>query len=197
MNKFLTTKTISALGILTAITVALQAIGNIIPPIFGVTINLTLIPVCIAACLYGPLAGLWIGFINGVMVLFAPSTIALFFPWSGYGTVITCLTKSAIAGLVAGFVFKALKNKNDRIGCIIASLLVPVINTSLFLLYCQLFFINGVKELAGDTPVWTFMIVSFVGLNFVVELLINGVLSPVVYSTYTAFQRKNRRPDLD
>ena len=63
---------------------------------------------------------------------------------------------------------------------IAAAVVCPVVNTGIFLVGCNLFFMDTIKEWAGGTNVGVFMITGLVGLNFVFEMLVNIVLSPVV-----------------
>ena len=62
---------ITATAMLTALTVIFQFIGNQIV-IGPVSINLSLLPIAIGAILYGPLVGLFLGMVNGALVLLGP-----------------------------------------------------------------------------------------------------------------------------
>ena len=99
---------------------------------------------------------------------------------NAFGTVLTVLAKGALAGLCAGLVYKALEGKNRWLAVIAAAVVCPVVNTGIFLVGCNLFFMDTIKEWAGGTNVGVFMITGLVGLNFVFEMLVNIVLSPVV-----------------
>ena len=171
------TKTIVGIGLLTAIIIVLQALAISIR--FGVfTITLVLAPIIVGAALYGYKAGAWLGFVFGVVVLFtdAGAFLAVNIP----GTIITCILKGVCAGFLAGAVYLALSKKNKLLAVICAGITAPVANTGIFLIGCCLFFLDTIKGWAGDTNVGVFMVTSFVGLNFVVELVINLVLSSVI-----------------
>jgi len=175
--KKISTKTIVGMGLLTAIVVVLQALAISIR--FGIfSITLVLAPIIIGAALYGYWAGAWLGFIFGVVVLFtdAGAFLAVNIP----GTIITCILKGVCAGLAAAAVYRALQKKNKTLAVILAGIAAPVANTGLFLIGCVIFFLPTIQTWAGGTNVGTFMITSFVGLNFVVELAINLVLSAVI-----------------
>lgn len=62
----------------------------------------------------------------------------------------------------------------------VSAALCPIVNTGIFLLGCRLFFFETIKSWAGGTNVGTFMIVGLVGLNFILELAINLILSPAI-----------------
>ena len=181
MNKRITTQQIVGTGLLLALEIIFQIIGNYLQ-IGPVNINLSLVAVVLAAVLYGPLSGAVLGFFNGLIVLLSPSTIAIFMPISPIGTVIACLLKCTIAGLVAGFVFKLFKNKNNLIGLIIASILVPVINTGIFSVVCLLFFRSFLESGVSETfpNIGAFLIFGVIGINFIVEIISTVALSTPV-----------------
>lgn len=173
----ISTKTIVGMGLLTAIVIVLQALAISIR--FGVfTITLVLAPIIVGAALYGIWAGAWLGFVFGVVVLLtdAGTFLAINVP----GTIVTCILKGVAAGVVAAIIYKALAKKNQILAVILAGIGAPVANTGIFLLGCLIFFLDTIKVWAGDTSVGVFMITGFVGLNFVVELIINLVLSSVI-----------------
>ena len=181
MNKRITTQQIVGTGLLLALEIIFQIIGNYLQ-IGPVNINLSLVAVVLAAVLYGPLSGAVLGFFNGLIVLLSPSTIAIFMPISPVGTVIACLLKCTIAGLVAGFVFKLFKNKNNLIGLFIASILVPVINTGIFSVVCLLFFRPFLESGVSETfpNIGAFLIFGVIGINFIVEIISTVALSTPV-----------------
>ena len=96
------------------------------------------------------------------------------------GTVITVLAKGTLSGFAAGLVFKALHGKNETAAVALAAITAPVVNTGIFLIGCLLFFLETITMWAGGTNVGVYMITGFVGLNFVVEVAINMILSPVI-----------------
>lgn len=171
------TSTIVGVGLLTAVVVVLQALAiNIRFGVFSIT--LVLAPIIVGAALYGYAAGAWLGFVFGIVVLLTDA--GAFLAVSVPGTIITCLLKGAMAGLLAGVVYKALEKKNKTAAVVVAGVVAPVANTGIFLLGCVVFFLETIQGWAGDTNVGVFMLTSFVGLNFVVELVINLVLSSAI-----------------
>ena len=188
-------------GLFTAIVVVLQYLGSFIK--FGpFSISLVLVPIVIGAALYGRIAGAWLGFVFSVVVLLQPDT-ALFYQANFAGTIITVLLKGTLAGLLAGVVYKALEKKNVTLAVIAkflalvfgkrklekknvtlaviaAAFTCPVVNTGIFLLGSVVFFMDTIKTWAAGTNVFVFMIVGLVGFNFLFELAVNMLLSPVI-----------------
>ena len=203
----LSIQTLSGLAILTAIVVVLQLVGSQIH--FGpFSISLVLIPIVVGAAIYGPLAGAWLGFVFSVIVLIMDS--ALFMGINAIGTVLTVILKGTLAGLCAGliysafkkwaFVFKNLETGNEswqiNLGVILAAIVCPVVNTGLFLVGCALFFLPTIREWgigAGYSNVVGYMFLGLVGGNFLVELLINLILSPVIVQLIHIGKRRKAR----
>lgn len=179
-RKTFDTKTIVGLGLLTAIVIVLQAAALSIK--FGIfSITLVLVPIIVGAALYGAKAGAWLGFVFGVVVLFTDA--GAFLAVSVPGTVITCILKGMLAGLAAGAIYSVLSKKSNMVAVIMAGLVSPIVNTGIFLLGCILFFMDTIKEWAlgaGFGNVYTYLITSFVGLNFIVEMAINLILSSAI-----------------
>ncbi len=165
-------------GLFTAIVVVLQYLGSFIK--FGpFSISLVLVPIVIGAALYGKTAGAWLGFVFSVVVLLQPDT-ALFYQANFAGTIITVLLKGTLAGLLAGTVYQALEKKNVTLAVIAAAFTCPVVNTGIFLLGSVVFFMDTIRTWAAGTNVFVFMIVGLVGFNFLFELAVNMILSPVI-----------------
>ncbi len=174
------TRTLVGTGILTAIVIVLQSMALAIR--FGTfSITLVLVPIVVGAALYGIKAGAWLGFVFGVVVVAtdAGAFLAINVP----GTVVTCILKGVLAGLAAGLVYKALENQNRWVAVIAAAIVCPIVNTGIFLLGCRLFFFETINQWAagaGFESAGKYMIFGLVGLNFVVEAVINIALSSVI-----------------
>lgn len=180
-------------GILTAIVIVLQFIGSSIK--FGTfSISLILIPVVLGAALCGPIVSAWLGFVFGVVVLLSGDA-SLFLAISVPGTIVTVLLKGTLCGLFAGLVFNVLKSKNMTLATILAAIVAPVTNTGVFLLGCRIFFFDAVREWGvteGFESVAKYMLVGFVGFNFLFELLTNVVLCPIVVRIIEATKKTNK-----
>lgn len=172
-------KRMIGLATLSAIVAVLQLIANYIPSIGGVSITLALVPLIIGAILYGPLGGCLLGIIMGIIVLTAPST-GSFLAVNPFATVFLCLFKTAVAGLICGWIFKALRKKSFSAAIIVTSLACPMINTGIFAGGCMLFFLDTLKEWAGGSNVFSYLFLTMIGVNFLVEFAINSFLSPTI-----------------
>ena len=140
-----------------------------------------LIPIAIGACLCGPAIGAWLGFVFGVVVI-ATGGAALFFAFSIPGTIITVLLKGTACGFAAGLVYKLLKNKLKIVAAVIAALVCPIVNTGIFLLGSAIFFMPYAKEIGAMVGIEEVGFGVFIALafgNFIFEILMNAVLSPV------------------
>ena len=194
MNMKSNTRKIAGLGLFIAIVVVLQLTGAAIK--FGVfSITLTLAPIIVGAALYGIGAGAALGLAFGVAVLISGDA-APFLAVSPAGTVITVLLKGMLAGIAAAAVYKALEKKSKLGAVITAGVAAPVVNTGVFLLGCLVFFMPTVNEwakAAGVESAGKFMLTSFVGINFLIELAINLVLSTVIVRIITLLQKQIKR----
>lgn len=167
-------------GILTAIVVVLQYLGSFIK--FGpFSISLILIPIVIGAATCSTKISAWLGFVFGVVVLMTDA--AAFLAISVPGTVITVLAKGIVCGIAAGLAYKLIEKKNIYVATAFAAIVAPIANTGIFLLGCVVFFFDTIKEwgaAAGFENAAMYMILGLVGVNFLIELAINVVLSPVI-----------------
>mgnify|MGYP000095892905 CR=1 FL=1 len=65
-------------------------------------------------------------------------------------------------------------------GTVAAAVLSPIVNTGIFYLGLALFFRPVLLSWTGETDVLYNIIVGLLGVNFLVELGVNVVLSPIV-----------------
>ena len=173
-KRIFNTKMIVGTALLLAVEIVLQLISTVLPT--AVNLNLALVVITIGAILYGPVVGGFLGFVNGVIILSSPNTVTVFMSISPVGTIITCLTKTTIAGILAGFLYKWISKKNDFVGAIVASAIVPFVNTLMFAIYTSFFFIQGLG-LENFGQVFT----VFIGINFIFEIVINVIICPGLY----------------
>ena len=169
------------LALLSALVAVLAYYGGFIKIGGLASISLTLIPVIIGATLCGPLAGAWLGAVAGVIFFATPDAIF----WLGLsvpGTVITVMVKGILSGLCAGLVYKLFVKINQYLAVLISAIVCTVVNTGIFLLGSLVFFMDTVSggASAEGISVGMYLIVFFVGLNFVFELIANIVVSPAI-----------------
>jgi len=176
------------LAILTALIIILQIVSNFIK--FGpVQITLALTPIIIGAALYGMWAGAFLGTVlGGVILVWGLCGLDGGFVLTLMGinpvlTVAACVLKTTFAGLVAGAIYAAISNKNDIVASFVAGGLCPIVNTGLFVLTMLTVFVDLMKsaaEVAGAQNVIVYTLSAFIGINFLVELIVNMVLATAV-----------------
>lgn len=195
MNKnSLMIKKLVGLATLTALVIVLQLLSNNVT--FGnLSITLALIPIAVGAILYGPLAGLFLGMVMGGIVLTGADTQTYFLSVNPAATVVLCLVKSGVAGLVSGLLFKLFAfiakkqssvNKKKALfaaGIIVAALVVPLVNTFIFIFGAVIFFSVYYPSLEAA-------IAAVIGTNFLVEFIISAALSPALVTLVKVLTRQ-------
>ena len=183
MKSKMTTKQLTMAAILTAIVFVLQYFGAAIR--FGTfSISTVLIPIVIGAATCGTWVAAWLGFVFGAAVLISGDA-APFLAVSIHGTVITVLLKGIGCGLASGLMYKAVRKVTGEFPAVAAAAFIcPVANTGIFLLGCLAFFmdtVSGWAQAAGwQGSVGQYMIIAFVGANFLLELGINIFFTPII-----------------
>ena len=180
------TRRMVGLSILTALVVVLQLVASFV--LVGTfPLTLTLVPVVIGAALYGPKAGAWLGGVFGVVVLImcivgVDKGGVILWNVNPILTAVLCILKGALAGLCAGAIYKAIARKNSFGGVIGAAIVSPVVNTGTFIIGLTVFFNPTLVEWAGadGKDVINYILIVLVGVNFVIELVLNLVLSSVI-----------------
>lgn len=172
---------LALMALLTAMVAVLSYFGGFVKIGSLASISLTLIPVVIGAALCGPFAGAWLGGVSGVIFFFTADA-AFWFSLSVPGTIITVMVKGILSGLCAGLVYRLLEKKNRYLAVIVSAVVCPVVNTGIFLIGCLIFFLDAVKSMAvaEGISIFAYLILFFVGLNFVFELLTNIIVSPAI-----------------
>lgn len=173
MKNRLKIKRIVGVAILSALAVVLQLIANYMPSGSPVNLNLALLVITIAGVVYGPFSGAIVGTIVGFVIIFAPSTSA-FIGHNAFMTVVLCLLKTGLAGMCAGFLFKLIKRWSVPEGIVSASLIVPIVNTGLFLIGAMIFFLPVYGDEIGT------LIKLTLTINFLIEFIMCAVLSPTL-----------------
>ena len=174
------TRNMVGVGLFTAIVVVLQLISMQLRfTMFSIT--LTLVPIVVGAALYGWQAGVWLGGVFGLAVLLTGDAAA-FYAVNPLATILVVLVKGIACGCVAGLSYRLLSKWNRIVAVVASAVLCPITNTGIFLLGCKLFFMPTITqwgEALGFESVGAYMIVGLVGINFIIELGTNMLLSPV------------------
>ena len=175
-------------AILAALVVVLQTF--VVIPIGIFFITLTLVPIIIGAILYGSRAGAFLGAVFGVTVAVQVVTGGagmlsfMMFERLPVITIVLCVLKGALAGLFSGAVYSALKaGKKSKLAVILSSITAPIVNTGIFVSGLFIFYYDLMTEFAAGgayASTAAFIFVGIVGLNFVVEFVINVALIPIV-----------------
>ena len=200
---------LTGIALLLALAVALGFVANYVQ-IGSFSMNLSLIPVVMSAILYGPVAGLLVGLAVGGITIAAPATLSMITALETatgnshdglivFETVLVCLVKMAMAGLIPGFIFKGLKKKHFNLAVILASVSAPIINTGIFSLFMLTLMYQDINLAFNTTGanMFYFVFVGLIGVNFFIEFGINAALSPMmVYLTRFAFRNVRTGSDV-
>jgi len=182
-NKTISTQKLVLLAILTAIVIALQILAIFTRPLFPLfSITLVLVPIVIGAALIGKIAGAWLGLVFGFAVLISGDA-APFMGIDPFGTITVVLLKGLLAGFAAGVVYSLTERFNKTFAAISAAIICPLVNTGVFIIGSYIFFLPTLTEwgtAAGYASATAFIFLFMVGLNFIVELAINLILSPTI-----------------
>jgi uncharacterized membrane protein len=177
------TKKLVFTAVMTAVVVVLQIMAILtraVLPAFA--INLVLIPIVIGAAMGGVKVGAWLGLVSGVAVLVSGDAAA-FLAIDIAGTILVVLLKGVVSGIAAAGVYKLLEKKNKYIAVLGAAVTCPLANTGVFVLGCFVFFMDTIREWGagmGFENAFAYIILGMVGINFIVEMILNIVLSPAV-----------------
>ena len=190
MRNPFTVRNMPYIAILMAVEIVLQFIGNAIA--FGpVSINLSLVPIALGAMIFGPWVGLFLGIMNAIFVLMAPSTM-LFYNISVIGTIITCLVKSSLAGFLGGIFYMLINKRNNFLASVVTSVSIPVINTGVFVICCLIFFRPFLEANYGAfSSIYEFLFIGMIGWNFIFELGTSLLLIYPIHRVITYYQAKH------
>ena len=169
------------LALLTAIVVIFQSLGAFVK--FGpFSISLVLMPIAVGAALIGAYAGAWLGLAFGFVVLMSGDA-GVFLAINPPAAIFIVLMKGLLAGLAAGFTYRLFANKSRTAAAVAAAAVCPIVNTGVFLAGTYVFFLPVFTEAAtaaGFANAGAYIILMVIGANFLVELALNLILSPVI-----------------
>ena len=197
-NNHAKTQKMVRIALLSALVIVLQLFFSAVK-VGPVTLNFVLVPIVIASVFISPTAGLIVGTLAGITTFIQVFTSAdpfyLFLMTNNPGaTALICIVKTAAAGLLAGLVYRLISkvSKYKSLNIILPAIVCPLVNTGLFCLGMYVFFGNAMladstyASLIGGNLIY-FIIVGLAGINFVIELILNVVLCPLLgkalYST--------------
>lgn len=189
-SKFFTSKSVVTLALLTALLVVLNLLGTVFKVITNV--NLTLIPIVLGALLMGFKGGLILGLISGLMTfIFGVTGVDPFtnilFTNNPVLTFLTCTVKITLAGALGGLVYGWLKSKNKYVAVFVASAIVPIVNTAVFILGALAMYNTIAANFSED--VLYFLVITCAGINFLIELGINLLVAPAIHAVIKAVDK--------
>ena len=189
MNKKLDVRALAILGLMTALLIlfSFTPIGTI--PIGPLSITLNVIPIAMAAIALGPVGGLAMGCVFGLLSFLQcigvgiPSGMgAVLFSIDPFLAFIQRFIPRALDGFLVGLIFRALAKKpGPRPACFIAGFCSAFLNTAFFmsalvLLFGQTDYVQGLMK--GRS--FLVFVCAFVGVNAVVEMVVCTVISGFV-----------------
>lgn len=189
-NKQISTLELTEIAVLLALVVSLQSISS-----FGVVnLCLCLVPITLGSVLLGWKRGGMLGFAFGVVAVFwgivGKDAFTFFlFQANPIMTILICLVKGTMAGMIPAFAYDWLKKYNQLTASIVASVIAPVVNTGIFAIGCFLIKNDVLYSLTNIVP--TEMAEQIIGMsffavvfgvvitsNFFIELVINLIFAP-------------------
>jgi uncharacterized membrane protein len=186
------------LAILIALIIVMQSIGASIK-IGPTSISLVLIPIALGGMLIGKGGGALLGLIFGVMTLSAGITGQDFFTQvlfqdHPFLTALICLGKGTAAGFGAGLVYELVSKKNSVVAGFLAAATAPILNTGLFILgalaVSDTLSTHFVDE--GSTVIY-FLVIGCAGINFILEFIVNLLVSPALNMVVGVVTKKIKR----
>lgn len=180
MEKKMSTKNLVICALMAAIIVVLQYMGSFIK-LGPFSVSLVLVPIVVGSAICGKSAGAILGAVFGLVVM--ATDTAAFVAVNAPATFLTVMLKGVLSGFFAGLVYSILKNQNRYLAVISSAIVCPVINTGIFLICCKLFFMSLINQWAtelGFPSAGNYMIFGLAGGNFIFELIINIIFSPII-----------------
>lgn len=186
-------KNVATFGLLAAIIIVLQLLSYVVK-IGQFNLSLVLIPIVLGAYLFGTKTGTLLGTIFGITVVFCCVTGLeqggyILFTASPILTAVVCILKGAAAGFLAGITAKITEKLNGNLSIMLCAVTAPIVNTGLFILSLLLLFKDILNSWAGGTNLVTYILVGLVGVNFIIELLINIIFAPAILNIKKAVKK--------
>jgi len=189
MNKKLDVRALAIMGLMTALLIlfSFTPIGTI--PIGPLSITLNVIPIAMAAIALGPMGGLAMGCVFGLLSFLqcvgvgVPSGMGvMLFSIDPFLAFIQRFVPRALDGLLVGALFRLFERKpGARPTCFLAGFFSAFLNTAFFMSALVLLFGNTeyVQGLMKGRSFLVF-VCAFVGINAVVEMVACTVISGFV-----------------
>lgn len=186
------------MAILIALIIVMQSVGSTIK-VGPTSFSLVLIPIALGGMLVGKGGGALLGLVFGVMTLMAGVTGQDFFTQILFQdhpllTALICLGKGTAAGFGAGLIYELVSKKNKIAAGFLAAASAPILNTGVFILGALLVSDTlSANFVAEGTTVIYFLVIGCAGINFIVEFLVNLVVSPALNMVVNVVTKNLRR----
>ena len=192
---------LTKLALLVAIELAMRALGLGAVPVGPLYMSFLTLPIAIGAMLCGPVEGLILGAVFGILSLTdaisgRSAMTGTFFSLSPVHTVVLCVGTRMLMGLCCGYVYKLCK-KADKSGTwsyFLGAVSAPLLNTLFFMGYIVLVFYPSdyvqtlVTKLGAANPVM--FVVLLVGVQGLVEAAACGILGGILGKTLDKVLKK-------
>lgn len=190
-------RNVAFFAVLLALTIVLQLFASAIP-MFGVTLNFSLIPIILAGMFFGVVGGAFMGLASGLVIFISTAVMgmeastAFLFQANPAVLTLTCLGKTTIAGAVSGFLYSLIAKKNSLVAAFVSALTVPVLNTGIYVLGMVIMrsdvaLFLGTEAAANVVFVAVF---SLIWLNFLLEIAVSVLFSPAIHRVVTIIEKR-------
>ena len=178
---------IAMLAIMIAIVAVMQVLSTYVS--FGAfKITLTLVPIVVGGILLGPAKGAILGAVFGLMVsifsvIGADPGGAMVFAARPFVAWVFCLVRGAAVGALCALIYRAIAKKNQSVGCFVAAIAAPILNTGIFIVGMLIFFMpvfNEWMQLSGYENPLNYLIFGLCGANFIVEFAVSVIFAQAI-----------------
>jgi len=175
-----TTSKMVTTAMLIALIVALQSFSSVAARFGLFSFALGLFPATIGSILYGKKMSVIFGGALGITILATDATAFALYGVNVFATIFVVLLKSVASTLVAATVFDLIGKWNRYVSVVVAAILGPIFNTTIFTAGVCIFFKEYFAQFIGDGVPFITGFILMILTNFIIEIIINIVLSPVV-----------------
>lgn len=184
---FFSARNVATMGVLIALTIVLQLFASAVK-IGTISLNFSLIPIALAAMVLGPIGGGIVGLVSGLVTFITCAVMggepltAYLFQHSPVTLTLVCLGKTTVAGIAAGFIFNLISRKNITVGAIVSSIVVPIINTALYVLGMVIMYPHVAAKLSIESGAGVVFVAVIVAIwfNFALEVAVSGICAPAL-----------------
>ena len=179
-TKKASTRELVTTAMLVALIVALQSFSSVAARFGLFSFALGLFPATIGSVLNGKKKSLLFGAALGITILTTDATAFALYGVNVLATIFVVLLKSVASTFVTATVFELLGKCNRYVAVVVAAILGPIFNTAIFTVGVCIFFQDYFSAFVDSgVPFIVGFILLILG-NFIIEMVINIVLSPAV-----------------